>query len=173
MSVFRVCVVVLSVLLTTSLSAQDQDDRGDVVRDVLKQVVLDPTTYAPSIVAWEATRLDWRSSQILFQNGWLEHNSRFTVSGREDDQPIGYAAGNHRILADAFVNLQLPAINNASERIIERVLVAQHPTHRKLLRTLGWIERSAMSAYVAYLLSADHFEQWQDNKRLARQLGSR
>ena len=142
-----------------------------LVLNVVKRVALDPTTYAPAVVAWGATRLDWGSSQIFFQNGWHEQNSRFTVSGRGNDTPIGYAAGNRRILKDAAWNLRLSLINNVSEQLIEGLLIRRYPTHRKLLRTLGWIERIVAASYWTYQLSADHFRQWQANERHAQQLG--
>lgn len=166
----RVIVVALMMLVASSVSAQDQD-HASFVPDVLKRVILDPTTYAPAIVAWEATRLDWQSSQIFFRNGLFEHNPRFTVSGRGDDTAIGYAAGNRQIFTDSIANLQLSLVNNVSERAMERLLIPRYPNHRKLLRTIGWIERSAMASYWSYRLSAGHFRQWQENERRAQQLG--
>jgi hypothetical protein len=162
-------IVAVMMLVAPSASAQDQD-RASFVPDVVKQVILDPTTYAPAIVAWTATRLDWRSSQILFQNGSVEHNPRFTVSGRRDDTAIGYAAGNRQILTDAIANLQLSVVNNVSARVMERLLTPRYPNHRKLVRTIGWIERSAIASYWSYRLSAGHFRQWQENERRAHQL---
>jgi hypothetical protein len=166
----RAIVVALALLVASSVSAQDQN-HPSFVPDVVKKVILDPTTYASAIVAWEATRLDWRSSQIFFQNGSFEHNPRFTVSGRGDDTAIGYAAGNRQIVTDAIANMQLSLVNNVSERVMERLLTPRYPNHRSLLRTIGWIERSAMASYWSYRLSAAHFRQWQENERRARQLG--
>jgi hypothetical protein len=142
-----------------------------LVLDVVKRVALDPTTYAPAIVAWGGTRLDWGSSQIFFQNGWREQNPRFTVSGRGNDIPVGYAAGNRKILKDSVWNLRLSLVNNVSEQLIEGLLIRRYPAHRRLLRTLGWIERIVAASYWAHQLSADHFRQWQANERLARGLG--
>ncbi len=170
LSVSRVIAVALMMLLASSVSAQDQD-RASFVPDVVKKVILDPTTYAPAVVAWEAMRLDWRTSQVFFQNGWSERNPRFTVSGLKDDVAVGYAAGNRQILTDAFANLRLSLVNNASERVVERLLLPRYPNHRKLLRTIGWIERSAMASFWSYRLSAGHFRQWQENQRRAQQLG--
>jgi hypothetical protein len=170
MSLSRAIVIALMMLMASSVSAQDQD-HASFVPDVVNKVILDPTTYAPAIVAWTATRLDWRSSQIFFQNGSFEHNPRFTVSGRGEDTAVGYAAGNRQILTDAIANLPLSLVNNVSERVMERLLMRRYPTHRKLLRTIGLIERSAMASYWSYQLSAGHFRQWQDNRRRARQLG--
>lgn len=165
-----VIVVALMMLVASSASAQDQDHTS-FLRDVVKNVTLDPTTYAPAIVGWKATRLDWQSSQVFFQHGSVEHNPRFTISGRSDDIAIGHAAGNRQIFADAIAVLQLSMVHNVSERVIERVLVRRYPNHRKLLRTIGWIERSAMASYWSYRLSAGHLRQWQKNERLAQQLG--
>jgi len=167
---FVIGLVMLMCGVASAASAQDQAHRS-LVPDVVKQVFLDPTTYAPTIVAWTATRLDWQTSQVLFQSGWTEHNARFTVSGLGDDTAISYGAGNRQILTDAFSNLQLSLVNNASSRVVEGLLIPRYPQHRTLLRTIGWLERGAMASYLSYRLSADHFRQWQENGRNARQLG--
>lgn len=166
----KVIVVALMMLLASSVSAQDQGP-ASFVRDVVKNVTLDPTTDAPAIVAWKATRLDWQSSQVFFQHGWFEHNAHFTVSGRSDDIAIGRPAGNRQIFADALVVLQFSMVHNVSGRVIERWLMPRHPNHRKLLRTIGWIEKSALTSYWSYRLSAGHLRQWQKNEQLAQQLG--
>src|SRR6187399_2195819 len=103
----RAFVIGLAMLLCGAASASAQDQAHvSLVPNVVKQVLFDPTTYAPAIVAWTATRLDWQSSQVFFQNGWIERNARFTVSGLGDDTAISYGAGNRQILTDAFANLQ-------------------------------------------------------------------
>jgi hypothetical protein len=153
-----------------SASAQDQAHRS-LVLVVVKQVFLDPTTYAPAIVAWTATRLDWQTSQVFFQNGSTEHNARFTTSGLGDDTAMSYGAGNRQILTDAFANMQYSLVNNASSRVVEGLLIPRYPNHRTLFRTVGWIERSVMASYLSYGLSAGHFRQWQENGRRAQQLG--
>jgi len=164
--------IVAALTIVASAPAPPQEGhQPPLVRDVVKRVALDPTTYAPAVVAWGATRLDWGSSQIFFQNGWHEQNPRFTTSGRGGDTPIGYAAGNRQILEDSAWNLRLSLINNVSEQLIEGLLIRRYPTHRTLLRTLGWIERIAAASYWTYQLSADHFRQWRANERRARQLG--
>lgn len=170
MNLSRAIVVALMMLVASSVSAQDPD-RASFAPDVIKKVLVDPTTYVPAIVAWGATRLDWRSSQVFFQSGWFEHNSRYTVSGRGDDIAIGYAAGNRQIFRESIADLQLSLVNNVSARVMERLLIPRYPNHRKLLRTIGWVERSAMASYWSYRLSAGHFRQWQENERRARQLG--
>ena len=167
---FVIGLVVLMWLVASAAPAQDQAPRS-LVPDVVKQVLLDPTTYAPAIVAWSATRLDWQTSQVFFQHGWTEHNARFTASGLGDDTAMSYGAGNRQILTDAFANLQISLVNNASSRVMEGLLIPRYPSHRRLLRAVGWIERSAMASYLSYRLSADHFRQWQENGRRAQQLG--
>jgi len=166
----RGMIAALILLVASSVAAQDRT-RGTSVSDVVRSVALDPTTYAPAIVTWEAMRLDWRSSQIFFQHGWVEHNSQFTVSGRADDIAIGYAAGNRAIVTDAFANLQVSLVNNVSERVFERLLMNRYPDHRTLLRTAGWIERITMASYRTYRQAAGHVRQWQDNERRAQHLG--
>jgi len=170
MSPIRVIVAALILLAASPVSAQDQD-HASFVPAVIRTVILDPTTYASAVVAWEATRLDWQSSQIFFRHGALEQNPRFTIGGRGAGTAISYAAGNRLILTDAVANLQISLANNVSERVIERLLIRRYPRHGRLLRVIGWIERSAMASYWAYRLSADHFRQWQENEQRARQLG--
>lgn len=172
LSVARVTAVALMMVLASPASAQEPDPASSLPA-VVKAVILDPTTYAPAVVAWEATHLDWRSSQIFFQHGWSEQNPRFTTSGRRDDTAIGYAAGNRKITMDAFANVRLSVVNNFSSRMVERLLIRRYPKHRRLVRALGWIERSALASYWTYRLSADHFRQWRENERRARQFGYR
>src|SRR5436305_15335970 len=89
--------IVVVVLLFRSLAIAQEVDHSSFVPDIAKRVVLDPTTYAPAVLAWTATRLDWKSSQIFFQNGFGEGNSRFTVSGRSGDIALDYGAGTRMI----------------------------------------------------------------------------
>ena len=162
----------LLVVLASPASAQEQAE-APLLTGVVKAVFLDPTTYAPALVAWEATRLDWRSSQVFFRLGWTEHNARFTTSGLRDDTAVGYAAGNRTIAVDALENLCLSVVNNSSSRLAERLLIRRYPARRTLIRTVGWIERIAFASYWTYQQSAGHFQQWQENERRARQFGYR
>jgi hypothetical protein len=61
-------------------------------------------------------------------------------------------------------------VNNVSARVLERLLMPRYPNHRKLLRTIGWIERNAIASYWSYRLSAGHLRQWQENERRGYQL---
>ena len=156
--------------LPYKVSAQAQERPSPVV-DVIKGVVFDPTTYAPATIAYYATMRDWNTSQPFFERGAVEGNARFTVSGLPNDTPISYANGNRKILSDALVNLEVSAISNLASRAMERVLIERYPEHRKLVRTLGWVQRIGLSSYLAYSLSIQHFRQTQLNEQLARQYG--
>jgi hypothetical protein len=156
-------------MLLASPAAAQESTQGSMLPYVVKSVFLDPTTYVPAVVRYQATRLDWRSSQIFFQNGWSEHNSRYTASGLADDVPVGYEAGNSRILRDALTTLQFSIIHNASERVLERLLKQRYPNHPRILTAVGWIERGVVASFWSYRMSANHFRQWRTNERLAVQ----
>jgi len=138
--------------------------------DVFKRVVFDPTTYAPAVVAYDATVRDWKSSQVFFRNGYFENNGRFTISGRPDDVPISYAAGRNRILMDALINLQLSVVNEVADQAFEGMLANRFPDHRRLVRTLGWMERIWFASFISYKLSEAHYRQAAENIARARQL---
>ncbi|MEO8257300.1 MAG: hypothetical protein ABI868_08145 [Acidobacteriota bacterium] len=167
------CIVLMAAMVCsapTGAAAQDSD-RPSPVLDIVKRVASDPTTYVPAALAYEAHHLDWKSSQVFFQHGFLEHNGEFTLSGRADDTPVSDGAGNCTIVAGGFAVLGTSMVHNVSGALIERLLVERYPGHRSLLRRLGWIERVAFASYLSYLQSADHLRQWRRNERLARQLG--
>jgi hypothetical protein len=136
-----------------------------------RQVIFDPTTYAPALISYESTKLDWDTSQVFFRNGYVEGNPRFTISGNPNDTPMSYRRGNRLILTDTLENLGGSLANNFLERTFEQMMIERFPNHPKLMKTLGWIERSAFASYWSYRLSANHFRQWQDNKRMAAELG--
>ena len=166
------CGLLLSFLVLTPAAASAQDRApSNVVLDVAKAVVFDPTTYAPATLSYTSQRMDWKTSQTLFQQGWLEHNYRFTVSGKPDDAPISFEAGNRQITRMALLHLQESIVNNVSAQIFERVLADKYPEHRKLFKTLGWAERIGFASYVSYLASVNHFKQSQRNMEMAREHG--
>jgi hypothetical protein len=168
--IFVLFLMLASVLTPSVVMAQDEG-RSNVVVDVTKAVLLDPTTYAPAGLSYTSQRMDWKTSQLLFSAGWLEHNSRFTVTGRPDDTPISFAEGNKQIGRDALAHLQESVINNLSTQVFERALSQKYPEHRKLFKTLGWVERIGFSSYIGYVASVDHFRQVQKNQEMARQYG--
>ena len=166
------CGLLLSLfVLTPALSSAQDNERGNVVLDIAKAVVFDPTTYAPATLSYTSQRMDWKTSQALFQQGWLEHNHRFTVSGRADDTPLSFEAGNRQITRMALLHLQESVVNNVSAQIFERVLADKYPQHRKLFKALGCAERIGFASYVSYLASVNHFKQSQRNVEMARQHG--
>lgn len=166
-------VIALSVLLRPSFAVAQEERKtsGSIVWSAAKSVLFDPSTYAPAVISYKAQRLDWDTSQVLFQAGWVERNPRFTVSGRPNDAPISYAAGNRLIRQDAVDLLKTSLLNNVTVAITERALSARFPEHRKLFRVLGWIERISFASYVSYLASVEHFRQVDRNRQLAREHG--
>ena len=166
-------VAALTALLLSSATGAIAQDRGErsFTADVIARVVLDPTTYAPAALAYDANMRDWRTSQPFFQHGFYESNARFTVSGLPNDVAVSYGAGQRIIRADTLESLKRSAINNFAEGIIERMLVNKYPNHRKLLRAVGWAQRISFASFKAYRLSAPHYRQAAQNEQLAVQLG--
>ncbi len=158
-------------LLAAPASVFAQQEGPNVVWSVAKSVLVDPTTYTPAALSYASQRMDWGTSQVLFDAGWLEHNHRYTLSGRADDVPLGYEAGLRQIRRDALGQLQYSVVNNVAAQVFERALSQAHPEHRKLFKTLSWIERISFSAYVGYLASSNHFQQASRNRELARIYG--
>ena len=168
----RLVAILTALLLFPAVGAiaQDRAERP-FIADVITRVVLDPTTYAPAVLAYDATMRDWRTSQPFFQHGFYESNARFTISGLPNDVAVSYGAGQRMIRADALESLKRSAVNNLAEQIIERVLVNKYPNHRKLVRVVGWAQRISFASFKAYRLSARHYRQAGQNERLAEQLG--
>lgn len=158
---------------TFAQSTGETERHSSFLADVTKRVVLDPTTYAPALIGYDSTMRDWNSSQPFFRNGFVEHNARFTISGRPDDMALAYGVGRRRILSDALVTLETSAVNNITDSIFERVLAERYPNHRRLIRVMGWIEKGTFASYMSYRLSAAHYRQWQQNEAMSRQLGLR
>ena len=167
-----VAIAALVLLLGQAFPASAEDWRGPVL-EVFRQVVFDPTTYAPAVTSFTAERLDWKSSQVFFQHGYVEHNPQFTISGRPDDVPLSYSAGNRQIVANSLADLSASAMNNISSRVIERLLMARYPDRQKLIRAFCWIERVSFAVTLGTIQSSRHFRQWRENNRLARELGYR
>ncbi len=163
--------------LSTSTAARAQDitpstsELPSLASDLTKHVIFDPTTYVPAAMLYTSMRLDWRSSQPFFERGFVEANDRYTISGRSHDVPVSFAQGKHQILIDSLMNLPMSFANNATSRVVERMLVQRFPNHPKLFHALGWAERTAFAGYMSNRLAGKHFRQWQQNVELARQLG--
>jgi hypothetical protein len=166
-----VCLLILSNATVTC--AQEEERSSSALADVVKGVVFDPTTYAPAVISYDATMRDWKTSQPFFRNGFAEHNARFTVSGLPDDRAISYQAGRDLILKDALSTLGVSAAQNLAGRIVERALLERYPEHRKMVKTIGWVQRIAVNSVMTYRLSAMHYRQATLNAESARALGLR
>jgi len=160
-------------IVAAPVAASAQEKPPSLFGGTLKATVIDPTTYAPSVVLYGSMMLDWNSSQPFFRHGFVEDNPRYTVNGLPHDVPLSYGAGKQQILKDALAIVPSMMVNNAASHLLERTLIRRHPEHRKALHVLGAVQRVALSAFVSYRLSANHFEQWQMNQRRASELGYR
>ncbi len=134
--------------------------------ETVARVLKDPTTYALPPIVYTAHRLDWDSSQKLFEHGYLEANPKFTRTGRVDDVPISHEAGKRRILRYSASMIGRSMLNNGICAVVERRLIEKAPHRRKLIRTLGWIERGMVTAYWSYRLTHNQVSQWRDNQRV-------
>jgi hypothetical protein len=141
-----------------------------LLADTFLRVFTDPTTYALPAYVYTMHRLDWDTSQQVFAYGYVEANPDFTVSGRVADTPISYEAGKRKILRYSLSTMGNTIINNAACAIVERRLIERAPEHRKLIRTLGWIERGVITAYWSNHLAHNQAMQWRDNERVLGQL---
>lgn len=165
-------VMAAAILAVSPVSARAEGDQPRAFAwDVARAVLIDPTTFAPAVISYNAVRQDWNTSQILFQNGWVEQNPRFTISGRANDVPVSYGEGTRRIRIAALSVLQYSAANNVGVAVVERLLVTRYPHRETLIRTLSWVERIAFASVLTYRNSAEHFRQAASNRRLAREYG--
>jgi hypothetical protein len=164
---------VLLVLAAARSASAQEADRSSPIADVVKGVIFDPTTYAPALISYDATMRDWKTSQPFFRNGFVERNARFTVSGRSNDTPVSYTVGRNQILKDTLTTFGTSAVQNLSSRLVERALLAKYPEHRKVVKTIGWIQRIGVASLMSYQLSAAHYKQAGQNAAMARQLGYR
>jgi hypothetical protein len=171
MSGWRGTLVAIVLVLVPGSVLGQSDERRPFAWDVARAVLIDPTTYAPAVISYEAMGRDWKTSQVLFAHGWLEKNPRFTRSGRADDTPVDYSEGANRIRGVALTVLQYSALNNVGVRVAERLLVARYPRRKTLIRTLSWVERITFASMFAYSNSADHVRQAVRNRHLASDYG--
>jgi len=165
---FAVTSAVLMSMSSVARAQNDQDQAPSSLTQAIKFTLIDPTTYVPGIFNYQASMRDWQTSQVFFRNGFGEHSSEFTVSGLPNGIPIDYGAGRARILRDSLEIVALSAGQNVATR-----LIARHPEHRKLVRTLGWVERVGLASAMSYWYSVNHYRQAQLNQVRATQLGLR
>jgi len=167
----RVLAFAFAALLWTSSAFAQTGGPWSFAAGILKAAARDPATYAPGPLKYESMRLDWESSQIFFQHGFVERNARYTVSGRSNDVAISHAAGNRRLALDSLKVLGEAATASVGERLAEGLLIRRYPQHRKALLVAGHAVRIIGSSYLSYASSMAHLRQWRRNERLARHLG--
>lgn len=139
--------------------------------EATRQTLLDPTTYAPAGMLYVSSRLDWNSSQIFFAHGDVEENPRYTITGLPHSVPVSYQQGNKQLIMDALSVVSVSAVNNVVTHFTTDAMAVRNPEHAKLWKALGWIERTAVASSLSYVLSVQHFQQWQTNQRLAAERG--
>jgi hypothetical protein len=171
MRFLSVCAVAMLLSFAPASARAQAVESRPFAWDVARAVVIDPTTYAPALISYKSIQRDWKTSQILFANGWVEQNPRFTVSGRANDVPVSYDAGTRRIRRAALGVFQYSAANNVGTLVVERLLIARYPHRKTLIRTLSWVERIAFASALTYRNSAEHLRQASRNRRLAREYG--
>lgn len=157
----------IAVLLAASLSAVAAPARaqsfGEQARSVAREVLTDPTTYAPAVACEIGKSLDWVSSQRFFAAGYVEDNPYYTVSGFPHDRPVSRGTG-HTINLEVSLGVLASSIaNNAAVGVASRALAARWPRHRRLFRVASVVERVAFAAGTGYLNSARNFRQWRRN----------
>src|SRR5258708_5000331 len=97
-SMAALSLTILMLVLASAPLASAQDEKpSSGFAGVVKGVFFDPTTYAPAVIGYDATMKDWNTSQPFFQNGFVEHNERFTLTGRPNDTPLSYTTGKKQI----------------------------------------------------------------------------
>src|SRR3990167_3781946 len=157
----------LVLLIGFGQEAEAQNKVGQFLKDAAKDVISDPTTYVPAGLLWTSTKGDWNTSQPLFARGYVEANPLFTISGRPYSQPISFADGNRKIaMFTLWEGLGISVLANTGIRLGERLLISQHPEKKKLIHSAGWAARIGFAAFRGYVLSHQHFSQWQANKRM-------
>ena len=62
---------VLAVIFTPAVVSAQDNGRSNIVVDLTKALLFDPTTYAPAALSYTSQRMDWKTSQVLFHAGWL------------------------------------------------------------------------------------------------------
>lgn len=160
----------LVLLVGLSQEVMAQNRISGFVKGIAKDVLKDPTTYGALGASLLGKKLDWDSSQIFFEHGHGEMNPNYAVSG-PGSKAISHAAGNRKLVVESLLNFQLSIGNNAAVSAAERLLLKKYPEHRKLVKTIGWVEKVTANGYIGYHFSNRNFRQWRINESRARQLG--
>ena len=76
-------------------------------------------------------------------------------------------------MRDTLTTLGVSAVQNATSRIVEQAFLAKFPNHRKIVKTIGWVQRIAIASAMTYKLSSPHYRQAGINAQQASELGFR
>lgn len=163
----KVVLAVLLLMVAVPAYAEGPELPPTGVKAAVVSTLKDLKTYAPAGVYYTAAKLDWHSSQPLFANGTLEENGHYTLSGLPHSAPVSESVGNHRILVDTLEVAGMSAANNVASNFLTNKLIAKHPEHKKLIGTLGFVERAVFASVLSYSLSAPHFSQWEVNTQFS------
>ena len=158
-------------LIPEAAAGQAREASRAVAWGIARNVLLEPTTYASGVISSRSDPLGLEEVAGALAHGWVEANPRFTISGRPNDNPVSYVAGRRIIRGTALSILRHSVMNNFAAGISARLLEMRYPSHKKLIRTLSWIERIGFASFVTYRNSADHLRQARANRRLAREYG--
>jgi hypothetical protein len=171
LSVATVAALLLAPRACLAQGPAQADGEQSYAGQIVKRTLLDPTSYSPAAFLYISSRLDWSSSQPFFQNGSLENNGRYTISGLPVDVPLSNTQGKEQILRDALGVLPLSMANNAATVVLQRALTRFDPEHTRRWVVLMWVERIAFASVLSYALSTRHFQQWHQNDQAAAALG--
>ena len=166
-------ITVLLVLTTAQLRLCTGERRpSSPVADIVKGVVL------------RSNDICARSHQLRCNDARLEHvaavfpqwlrGAQRAVSPSADGQTIRRSVTRWARTRFSRIRLRhsaLAAAQNLSSRLVERALLARYPEHRKMVKTIGWIQRIGLASLMSYHLSAAHYRQAGYNVTRARELG--
>ena len=133
-------------------------------------IFTDPTTYTPAIIYSIAAQQDWRTSQVFFAHGWKETNPRFTKERTSPGTPVSYARGMGTIRGYSALVLAHSVVNNLAVGAVTLHLTKRWPHKRKLIKTLGWVEKVTFASILTHSTSTPHFKQANLNRKLAKGL---
>lgn len=160
----RALVIAFVLAALFPISAIAQESVG--IRGSITSALKDPTTWAPAGIAIIAKSGDWHSSQPIFAMGAGEMNPRYTISGVPGSSPVSPGRGYWINARDSSLLLAASFTHNATAYSIERYAASRWPTHRRLIRILGWTERIGFAIGGTYIASANNWRQWQRNRSL-------
>ena len=156
-------VVAAALLLVTMAAPGRAQSLGEHARSIARDVLTDPTTYAPAVASEIGKTLDWSSSQRFFAAGYLEANPYYTITGLPHDRPVSASTGHWTNFEASLEVFAVSAGNNVAVGVASRALEARWPQHKRWIRAAAVVERFAFAVGTGYLNSAKNFRQWRRN----------